>query len=56
MALQEGDVDKTNYLLYPSAMAASCSLLIVAYALADQPFSYVLKHANASVIQVFTIY
>ena len=51
--IQEGSgTEKINYMFYPAALASSSSLLIVAYALSNQPFNYVLKHAPSSVIQV----
>lgn len=46
-----GDAFKTSYLFFPAAFASATSLLVVAYALKDQPFNYVLKHASSSVIQ-----
>uniref|UniRef100_A0A914LQX9 Cation efflux protein transmembrane domain-containing protein n=1 Tax=Meloidogyne incognita TaxID=6306 RepID=A0A914LQX9_MELIC len=49
--IQEGDIEKSGYLFYPSILASAISLLTVAYALNDQPFSYVLKHAHSSIIQ-----
>lgn len=49
--IQEGDIEKSGYLFYPSIFASAISLLTVAYALNDQPFSYVLKHAHSSIIQ-----
>uniref|UniRef100_A0A915NZD0 non-specific serine/threonine protein kinase n=1 Tax=Meloidogyne floridensis TaxID=298350 RepID=A0A915NZD0_9BILA len=49
--IQEGDIVKSGYLFYPSILASAISLLTVAYALNDQPFSYVLKHAHSSIIQ-----
>uniref|UniRef100_A0A914I4X2 Cation efflux protein transmembrane domain-containing protein n=1 Tax=Globodera rostochiensis TaxID=31243 RepID=A0A914I4X2_GLORO len=50
-ALTGGDIVKTDHLFYPAAFASASALLIVAYALANQPFNYVLKHAQSSVIQ-----
>lgn len=49
--IQEGDIEKSGYLFYPAIVASAISLLTVAYALNDQPFSYVLKHAHSSIIQ-----
>lgn len=46
------DIAQTDHLFYPAAIASSAALLMVAYALTNQPFSYVLKHAQSSVIQV----
>lgn len=51
-AISGDDIERTDYLFYPAAFASSTTLLIVAYALANQPFSYVLKHAQSSMIQV----
>jgi hypothetical protein len=44
-----------NHYFYASAVASSAALMAAAYALANQPFNYVLRSAQSSVIQVFCL-